>query len=350
MSRFYAPQLDGLRFCAALLVLFNHGPRVPGLGFFKDYGGLGVDLFLAISAFLITRLLVLEHERTGDIRLKSFYIRRALRIWPLYFTYVAAACLLTLLLGRLPWDQVIGWWLSHLSLSHNLLTAFKGWDGQPLFTNHLWTISLEEQAYLVIPVLVTLAVGRNPAWLLRIAIGILCALIVARLAFTLIRVPFPAIWVLPLRGDAFLFGGLAGLLWGKFRAGPWMLPVGVALFATASFFPPADHPSLFQVFGYTFVALGCALIVVGAVSLEGGFLASRPMRYLGKTSYGFYVFHLLALDLAIGRVRDLGANEVWAVPLAALIAVIMAGMSYRWLETPFLRLKRRFELVQSRPI
>ena len=142
-STYYSPQLDGLRFCAAVAVLAHHAPAVPYLSHFQAYGWVGVDLFLSISAFLITRLIYLEHQVTGSFSVRNFYFRRALRIWPLYFSFVTVACFSTFLLGAVSASVAATSWLSHLIFSNNLLIAVKGYSTVS-FTAHLWTISLEE--------------------------------------------------------------------------------------------------------------------------------------------------------------------------------------------------------------
>ena len=202
MSRFYSPQLDGLRFCAALAVFIHHTPAIPFLGGIKAQGWVGVDLFLCISAFLITRLILIEHERTGAFSLKSFYIRRALRIWPLYFGFVTAALVLTLLYRSMPVPDAFGWWASHLTFSANLFTAMYGYGQQLMFTSHLWTISLEEQAYLVLPLVLTLYLAAKPSRnrVLALAFAALLSLAVARAAS--LSMPHPFVWVSPLRADA----------------------------------------------------------------------------------------------------------------------------------------------------
>ena len=159
-GRFYSPELDGLRFVAAFLVFVHHAPQLPYLGAIKEHGWLGVDLFLALSAYLITRLAMLERERTGDFALRLFFIRRALRIWPLYFLFALAACLVSFLAGVTDAATSARWALAHLSFSANLLTAVQGYSAVS-FSPHLWTISLEEQAYLLLALLLSVAFAKN---------------------------------------------------------------------------------------------------------------------------------------------------------------------------------------------
>ena len=98
-SALYYPELDSLRFFAFLLVLVHHAPYVKYIPLWKElslYGWMGVDLFLALSAFLFARLLFVEHQEKGNINIGYFYLRRALRIWPLYFMFATVMLIVTI--------------------------------------------------------------------------------------------------------------------------------------------------------------------------------------------------------------------------------------------------------------
>lgn len=356
MQRFYSPQLDGLRFLAALAVFIHHVPPIPGFGAFKFYGWIGVDIFLTISAYLITRLILVEAAAKGTFSLKNFYIRRALRIWPLYFGYITVMCLLTLALDRSSFSNVAAWWLSHVSFTGNVLTAIKGYENQPIFTSHLWTISLEEQAYIVLPLALSVFVIKKPV--LRnvtiAALGVLIVLAIARLAFLMAGTPHPFIWVMPLRGDAFVLGSLAAIALHRNALIPraWMMILGLAFMSFSGLFPSNEEPGLYQVFGYTVVALGAVAFVVGsqAAGVARSPLASPVFRYLGKISYGLYVYHVLAIDLVFGRAHAWGVPEPVATAVAFVATVGIAAVSYAVFEKPFLRWKSRFEAVPTRPV
>lgn len=354
-ARFYAPQLDGLRFIAAALVFVHHAPAIPLISGIKPYGWAGVDMFLAISAFLITRLILLEHDRTGSFSLRSFYIRRALRIWPLYLSVATLLCLVSLVAHVVSAREAAAWWLSHVSFTNNILTAVKGYSPVP-FSSHLWTISLEEQAYILMPLLLLAFIGSGARERSAVAVCVagLAALLLARLALVLGGTAHPFIWVLPLRGDAFLLGGLGAIV--THNRGPAMPAAlwiaGVLLIGSVPFFPPIDRPGLYQVVGYTVLAAGCTAIVVASQysDMARRILGCPPLRYLGKISYGFYVYHLAALYAAeklLGLVSGGSQPAVFAAGL--LLAVGAASLSYAILERPFLLLKERFAFVPSRP-
>jgi peptidoglycan/LPS O-acetylase OafA/YrhL len=352
---FYWPQLDGLRFVAALLVFLHHAPPLPLLAAIKPYGWVGVDLFLSISAFLITRLILLEHERTGSFSLRSFFIRRALRIWPLYLTFATFACLLGLFVLRLPLADVGAWWLSHLSFTNNVLTAVKGYSPVP-FSSHLWTISLEEQAYMVMPLLLMAfaAGGFVRRHAILFCLGGVAVLMVARLALVLGGAEHPFIWVLPLRADSFLLGALAAILVRDrpVRSANLLLLCGALLMATVTLFPAIEVRGPYQVYGYTLIAAGCTLVVLSTQgrTILSPLLGCAPGRYLGKISYGVYVYHLVAIYAATRAVHMLGLQGPIVETAASLaLTILVAGLSYRVLERPFLLLKERFAVVRSRP-
>jgi peptidoglycan/LPS O-acetylase OafA/YrhL len=354
---FYSPQLDGLRFWAAFLVLICHAPKLPWPLFAKVqlYGWVGVDLFLCISAYLITRLILLEQERTGRFSLKSFYIRRALRIWPLYLGYVTLIGGIAVVRGKLDAGAVLGWWLSHLTFTNNLFTAIHGWT--PIScTMHLWTISLEEQAYLVLPLLLIAHIATKPSTrsIIWLCVGSLVLLNFARLAFFLAGVGFPSVYVLPLRGDAFILGSLAAILFsrGWLKPGPWMVPAGAAAMCSVALFPPLEVMSSYHLIGYTVTALGAAGIVFGSQSawFDRGLLASAPLRFLGKISYGIYIFHAGAIFAMWKIHRWVPLSNLSLLLGAILLTLIIASASYHLFERPFLKLKQRFQHVESRPI
>jgi peptidoglycan/LPS O-acetylase OafA/YrhL len=354
---FYSPQLDGLRFLAAFAVFVHHAPAVPSLGALKTYGWAGVDLFLVISAYLLTRLLMLEYEATGRISIKSFFVRRALRIWPLYLGYVTAITLLAIVAGKLAFVTASYWWLSHVSFSNNILTAVKGYSVVP-YTAHLWTISLEEQAYLVLPFVLAACLGgrSSPRGLLSTGIAIVALMIVARAALVLAGVQHPFIWVLPLRADGIVLGTVVALAMppSDRGRGNLLLALGIAGLVSVGLFPSIEVAGAYQVFGYSIVAASCCALVLATQApgmILNRLLGSVPMRLLGKVSFGFYVYHAVMLYIAEKLLSRLGIGPGPAVFVLGLVLTIAAAiLSYHFYERPFLKFKKRFTMVKSRPI
>lgn len=354
---FYSPQLDGLRFLAAFAVFVHHAPAIHGLGALKTYGWAGVDLFLVISAYLLTRLLMLEHRTLGRISIRSFFVRRALRIWPLYLGYATLMTVLAVVAGRAAFVPAGYWWLSHVSFSNNILTAVKGYSVIP-YTAHLWTISLEEQAYLVLPFVLAACAAVSPSQrsAFSTAAIVVALLVAARAALVLAKVQHPFIWVLPLRADGIVLGTVAAMssLRADRRHGNMLLTLGIAGLASVGFFPSIEVAGAYQVVGYSVVAASCCALIVATQAsgmILNRFLGSSPMRLLGKVSFGFYVYHAAMLYVAeklLGRLGVGSGPVVFTLALALTIGISV--LSYNLYERPFLKLKKRFTVVKSRPL
>ena len=354
-SRFYYPQLDALRFGAFLLVFCTHGlPQyealaaagVPaGIGgaltALKVGGRFGLDLFFFLSSYLITELLLREHSRCGSIDVKAFWIRRILRIWPLYFVFLAAA---TWIVPMVLHQSFPRFHLAAFSVFlANVAIAVRPWGIQSV-AFILWSVSMEEQFYLLWP----LTLSRFMAHLRTIAFSLILISVVAR-AFV-VAVGAAAddrwLWTNPItRLDPIAAGALmASLLAGRRPQVPpamrWaMMATALAAFVVCGY-APQEGP--WVLLTYPAATLASGVLVVAALACESPW---RWTVYLGRISYGLYVFHLLALSLAWNYLAAPGpALMPMALQFSAALAltVVFAAVSYRWLETPFLRLKVRF--------
>lgn len=361
--RFYHPELDGLRFLAFFFVFFHH--FYPGLPFsagqdppewwrlLRESGALGVDLFFCLSGFLITRLLLLEERKTGTVAVGHFYLRRILRIWPLYYAFLA----LIVYLGSLGWEAPMGGFLwPFLLLVGNWACAFSSF-----FYNSaapLWSVCLEEQFYLVWPLVVRRLGARRVASAAFVMIG---SSIFYRILLALFDIPYPATWTMTLtRLDSLAAGILVAVLLGdripSFSAarrgllfvGGLLLWIGVV-----GIWPLADDPTLgAAILGYPAIAAGAASMLLAALVPSGGspgLLARQPLVFLGRISYGLYVFHMVALNL-VRRFWPEAEPSSWTVGIAALVLTIaVATLSYYLLERPFLLLKEKYAAIRSRP-
>jgi peptidoglycan/LPS O-acetylase OafA/YrhL len=372
-SAFYRPELDGLRLFAFLSVYMSHTLLLgnPGerhrhlsdaaatvLGTLKTAGGFGVDLFFVLSAYLITELLLRERRTRHAVDVGAFYVRRLLRIGPLYFSFLALAYALSFVSRheQLTWRDLLGFALlcgNWTCLIHPVATI----------AAPLWSVAVEEQFYLVWPWIVR----RSPApRLVRIAMGLVAFGVALRLGLGLEGVK--GVWISKssfTRVDGIAAGVLlAATLDGRLprlgRGQRTFLFVAstVTLLCVAHGFRTLTGTLwvLHQALGWPLAAAGCAGIVVsllGADTPLARLLSSAPVVYLGRISFGLYVFHELGLWCADAVFPPFGVS-VWSwlahALLALVLTVAMAASSYRWLERPFLRLKEsRFTRVSSRP-
>lgn len=350
-SSFYRPELDVVRFLAFILV-FAHHTLQPQPGRNEHWEslltftcGYGLSLFFTLSAYLITLLLLREKDQTGSIHLSNFYKRRMLRIWPLY--------LLALVLG---FAEVIhahqlsarwSWFVLALVMLGNLPT-FNG-----LIIGHLWSISIEEQFYVFWPTLMrhfsrrclvitsfVLILIAN-AWLVYYGIRRAdTALQVWCNSFVQFEMFAAGILLAIFETRRPRLSALQSLVMVAAAAGLWYFSEAVLLTRVVPFVPRGP---LSLCLGYAFIAIGCVLLIVAASGLP----KPRPLIYLGKISYGLYVFHIPVMFFVYHHTseRDLPRT------LAALaITIGVAATSYRFFESPFLRLKRKLEIIKTRPV
>jgi len=376
ISGFYRPELDSLRFIAFFAVFLHHSlPR--NADFYVRHallpktlarwpealvnsGGFGVDLFFALSSYLITELLLRELRIRGSLDVKAFWIRRALRIWPLYFFFVAFAF-------------VLGWLVPTEKLSSSYFTAFvlfcanwacTAWSYPASVAAPLWSVSIEEQFYIAWPLLLRRATPRRVARvsLLLLAIATLTrALLLSRGARYPAEVEHPTIWCNTFaRLDPIALGALlAVILRGRVPrispSGRMALLIGGLLTTTivARYCEIYKERSWIGILaGYPAVALGVVAILLSVLGAPkpGSLFLHRWFVYLGRISYGLYVYHRLGLLIAdyfaSGRTGRAFAVH-WIV--AFTTTLLLAAASYKFLEGPFLRMKERFTYVTSRP-
>ncbi|HVS64544.1 MAG TPA: acyltransferase [Thermoanaerobaculia bacterium] len=358
------PALDGLRGIAILLVMVYHfvlygGWRPPGgiewyLHRVLTTGWIGVDLFFVLSGFLITG--ILYEAKGGGRYFRSFYMRRVLRIFPLYYGFLACYFLFAPML--FPQGAALRegqeWYWTYLL---NFDIASRGWPEHNALA-HFWSLAVEEQFYLLWP-LVVWAFGRR--WLLRICVGCVLGAIALRVALAAQGEVLAAYVLMPTRIDSLAIGGWLALYLrdGKrrLRLAGWDLSgvvLGVCFIAAVLVLnrrlAPND-PSVYTL-GFTVIALMFAASLHLALRYSPRWLTSRPLRLLGRYSYGLYVIHhplIMLLGESPLSVRRLPRWLGSALPAQALVTLIaatlslaLAALSWHLWERPFLRLKRRF--------
>lgn len=366
--RFYHPELDVLRFFAFCMVFAGHSFPAEDLLLNRGFpnlvhdvlcavalvGQFGVDVFFALSAYLITELLLREKVRFCQVDVRSFYIRRILRIWPLYFAFLFTA---TAGSGWLTGKQdSLGTVAAFTFLVGNWWVVFRGWPSLGICP--LWSVSVEEQFYLVWPLLVRRLNSRQ----LLLACGLL--LIVASSAQIYLgmnHTPVGMLWCNTLvHLDPIALGSVAAiLLRGRtLKLAGWLrLPLfasGFGLIVIAACYLPVDdrmRPSSIFV-GFPLVALGSVIMLIAILSETPPWFARGPLVYLGRISYGLYVCHLLILSVVGPFVDRLSHSKMvhGGMPIAFLLTIVVAALSYRYLESPFLRIKERFARIPSHPV
>jgi peptidoglycan/LPS O-acetylase OafA/YrhL len=370
-SRYYRPELDVVRFLAFLLVFLHHtlphadDPRinhiVKGLApFFYALAGacqFGLSLFFTLSAFLICELLLRERESTGTVGIKQFYIRRILRIWPLYYFGLALGVAVALLPGGHTADLArIGWFVIFMGAWHS---ALNGLVGNPV--SPLWSISVEEQFYMFAPWTIR--------YLNRRSLYGFCALLVlvadsrlyhlGRVAVIYIRV-----WADSLvQFECFAAGILLCLvlhgsvpriaIWQRLilTFGCCFCWVGACYELHPFFYRASDNPGSWPLIGiYAMGALGSVFLLVAFLGMDSNLLPGWTI-YLGRISFGLYVYHGFALYMTNHLLASFKSPVYFLKSALALgLTILMAALSYRYLETPFLKMKKRHAVIESQPI
>ncbi|MFT3714296.1 MAG: acyltransferase [Archangium sp.] len=346
----YFATLDGLRFFAFLLVFIHHLPRTDfgPLGVIHDQGWVGVHVFLALSAFLLTAILSAEHGATQQISIFKFYVRRALRIWPLYFAFIIGSLAFVVARHRVEADTLPRFGALFVFLD-NVVSGFRGFNALP-FAGHLWTISLEEQFYLVLPFLLRRWIA-DPQLATRRLVIIWGLFVGLRVVCVLAAAPHPLIWSAVFSADSLVFGTALAVSRLKLE-GRWvhvLAPLGLVLLFSPALMAPLSTLGWHQVVIFLLIGLGATALAFGALHDPWlGFLGIRPLRYLGKISFGLYVFHLVGVAVGAKAAEKLQGGWLLNFAVSFLATLTLSVASYELFEKRVLRFKRRFETVHTR--
>jgi peptidoglycan/LPS O-acetylase OafA/YrhL len=311
----YRPALDGLRGAAILAVLAWH-VGLPGI---TGAGQAGVTLFFVLSGFLISAILIEEHELTGRIDLRRFYRNRAARLLPALLVLLLAASLMVAI-ARPPGGAIAIF--AALVYVANWLQA---WQVNLFPLQHTWTLSIEEQFYLAWPLLLSLLLVVRRRW----AFYAVVAGFVASTALRFFFAPWAqdrALWGTDVRADALLAGCALALVITRrpIRAPSALVVAAIGLFGAVVIF---GSPPVLLAGGLTALSLSSAVLVLRTATMASSVLAWRPLRWVGSISYGLYLWHPFLF------------NAFPAVPRPALagLAVLVAAASSRWVERPVMR-------------
>jgi peptidoglycan/LPS O-acetylase OafA/YrhL len=369
--KIYFKNLNGLRFIAALIVLVSHVSQlIDYLGVKEKFapvinspvqGELGVLLFFALSGFLITYLLLLEDQLTSTVSIKAFYIRRILRIWPLYFLTILLAFFVLPFIGFLNYKgyDVAAIWLKlpcklffYCIFMPNIVMDFLGFVP---YATHTWTIGAEEQFYFIWPVLFKKI--RN-----KVFIFILVILIYLTVYYVLNYLSADNKYI-----------KISFLIWSRYPIS--CMAIG-GIYAYMLFIKNSTTEKIKQLFftaWFQLAMLGLLIVLIGfkihfiylhneIYSLLLGYqvfnLATNPtpifnlenkvFNYLGKISYGLYMFHPLAIGGAVKICLLINyTRNILVYPLAGIIAVALASACYQLLEKYFIAKKIKYSIVVS---
>ena len=339
--------IDGVRAFAILGVIAAHA-HVSWL----HGGGVGVDVFFGISGFLITYITIKEAQKFGRISLKRFWLRRLLRLMPALLALVIAVDVLAIFLGVIRGNSELAQSLpatpSVLLYFSNWMivgtnSAYLGWFGP------LWSLSVEEQFYLVWPLIMVLAfMTARPLRVLAIAASVLSVAAAAARFFTFDGSNLYRTFGTDFRVDMLLVGALLAIALhaGKTSliskaSSALVIPAILYLAAVAIFVPEFGSPDgeelerIYYTVGLPLVGIATVSVIGFLVTHQSNILtralAWKPIEYTGRISYGMYLWHY-PITLGLRDYLDLSGNVLFLVALAS--TYIAAGLSWRFIETP----------------
>jgi len=359
-KKLYFSNLDGLRAIAVLLVVVWHIElHKVRFGFkqlfFNDIGFMGVSVFFVLSGFLITYILMVEKAVEGQVNIKSFYVRRVLRIWPLYFFALFFGFFIY------PGGMSFGTLIMCLFLMPNI--PFMMMHIHP-FVQPIWTIGVEEQFYLFQPQFLRI---KNKKVMLIAIIGL--TLLIDMVKVIGFRFPSKSVmgWVANclyfFRIDELLMGSIAAILFYNYnnrtQQGKSLFKLVLSkyvqimawLYFAGHIFAPGILHHLFAnnlLFVFAIVALVINLCAPQTSIVQ---LDNRVMRYIGKVSYGIYLLHNIALVSLLYIMKkyfsDLNPLTLNLIiyGLTFPLAILLASLSYTYFESYFLKLKNHYATV-----
>jgi peptidoglycan/LPS O-acetylase OafA/YrhL len=344
----YLPGLDGLRALAVIAVLLYHAELrwIPG-------GFLGVEVFFVISGYLITALLLAEWRQQGRIDLKAFWLRRARRLLPAL--YLLLAVTLAFAVVFLP-DEVAGLRGDALAAFGYVTNWYFVFDhnsyfeavGRPSLLQHLWSLAVEEQFYVLWPLLLTAGMMLCRRYvLLTILAGAAASTLLMASLYRPDVDPSRLYYGTDTRAAGLLIGAALAFVWvpgpsisSRARITPLLLDVvGVAALGSLVWFflrLDAFQPFLYRG-GFAAVAISTAVMIAvvihPATHLSRGLLGWRPLRWIGLRSYGIYLWHWPVFMLTRPQL-DVPIDGLPLLALRLVVTIMLADLSYRYVETP----------------
>lgn len=315
-------------------------------------------MFLCLSSYLIVRLLQQEFALEGAVSIKKYWMRRILRIWPLYFLG------LTLAFAILPFGNCFLSYSSpafrkaaeiqlipYLLFIGNWSTAIFGY--LPGYLGHLWTISLEEQFYVFLPAVFILSVKSRRRCSILLAAGFLGSVLLRAISI-MINLPYPFIWTAAItRLEPFITGIFIALYW-RFVDKEWISKWGfliiLCLFLSLMFSPHIVSNSLNSAWQFCVSAFIAGLMLILSITnrIIKKTLTFNFFRLGGRISYGLYIFHLFGINIVYSNLEVVSFwGWICNVILTFITIFVLSMISYYFFERPILRLKDRYSSIKS---
>lgn len=362
-SNSYDSGIDVVRFLAFFSVFLHHfvyrggnsitatsnsywnNPFANSVSFF---GSEGVTIFFCLSGYLLSRLLIREFSDTGKLSIRSFYIRRILRIWPLYFCYIVFCLAASPFLGNqaLRGEEIP----SLITFTYNWQQIYTGESrGMPAI---LWSISVEEQIYLVLPLLILLF----SRWSFKsLSFTLILLGIIARIFFYAND--------LPMYRNTFSYmstigiGMLYSIYESKIKIGYGQrrliinLALGTLVAVYIFCFESIFSLGALKIVAFDFTAMAAIFLLIIFKSCDSSLFSVplKPFAYLGRRTYGMYIFHWPILGLLVSKNLFFSPTtgiSFMGLVFAFLLVVSTASISYKFLERPFLNLRIRYQYIK----
>jgi len=376
--RVYFPNLNSIRFIAALAVMIHHieltkawfgQPNIYHTSFVGGvFGQLGIILFFVLSGFLITYLLLLEQRETNGISIRNFYIRRILRIWPLYYFIIVLGLFA---LPHIRAMAVPGFTEKvHEHFIEKVIMFFSFLPNLPYalykhvpYAEQAWSVGVEEQFYLLWPLLITLVIRKNKT--LNMLLGVIGFYTTIKIVAIVLHNQNPnnegihafyEFWM-NFCIDCMAIGGIAAyvLFYKKERLLKVMYNkyLQIALYLAIGYITVRGIAVPY--FNYEFYALMFAILILNLASNKKTVLnfENKPMSYMGKISYGLYMYHNIVLAatlqiiLAFGIKLDNIAGNITYYLFAITTTILIASISYEFYEKRFIKAKVRYSKIVS---
>lgn len=321
------PSLDGMRAISIAAVVVGHILRGRGYtSVWGAYGNTGVRIFFVISGFLITKLMLNEHARTSSISLSDFYIRRAYRILPAALAFIAAAVIID-------WREMT---LFHVGMAVFYLADYD--YALPWVFRHLWSLSVEEQFYLLWPAVLKRWYHKR----VQILVGVLICAPVLHMFLYAMKVPTGGYGLFPVLTDNLAIGCILAVLEPKIPRIPGyvaLLMCSAIIFVPLYIAPTAPRTFFSVLVLHPVFLISIAGVILHVVRRPYFFLNCWPIDWIGRISYSLYLWQ-----------EPFCPNPKFSPGTAVVLALVSACVSYYLIERPALRLREKRSKESTQPI